>query len=103
MITNMEELNDQLQTVHAHVAEAIDLLGLNKHGAIPDSWTLREQCHKAGQRLELFEELVAALEENLDWTECKCADMQAVGQFSVTLEVLIETTKALLAKAKTLS
>jgi hypothetical protein len=60
VITNIEELNNQLQTVHAHVAEAIGYLP-NTNGLVPDSWTLREQCYKAGKRLELFDELVAAL------------------------------------------
>lgn len=44
---------EQLQAVHSHVAEALQLLGvdISVDGYMPDSWTLREQCHLAKQQL----------------------------------------------------
>jgi hypothetical protein len=59
----LAELRDQLQTVHRHVAEAIELLGVDTSvatGRIPDSWTLREECHAAAKKLaELRAEHIA--------------------------------------------
>lgn len=51
----LAETKDQLQTVHAHVAEALQLLGvdISVDGCIPDSWTLREQCHLSKVKLGL--------------------------------------------------
>jgi hypothetical protein len=50
-------INDQiekLKTLHQHVKESLEFLGCDisvKNGYIPDSWTLREQCKIAGQKL----------------------------------------------------
>ena len=45
------ERTEQLRTVHRHVKEALELLGVDVSRYIPDSWTLREQCHMAKQQL----------------------------------------------------
>ena len=49
-----DECLAQLQTVHAHVKEALELLGVDVNvetGRIPDSWTLREECHGAARKM----------------------------------------------------
>lgn len=48
-----QEASEQLQTVHRHVKESLGLLGVDvsAEGYIPDSWTLREQCKIAGDKL----------------------------------------------------
>lgn len=58
LTVELSETRDQLQTVHAHVKEALELLGVDVSvdGYIPDSWTLREQCHLAGNELAMFRE-----------------------------------------------
>lgn len=51
--STVKEQAEQLHTVHSHVAEALELLGvdISVNGYIPDPWTLREQCKIAGDRL----------------------------------------------------
>jgi hypothetical protein len=53
LTAQLAERTEQLQTVHGHVKEALELLGVDvsTNGYIPDSWTLREQCHLAGRRI----------------------------------------------------
>ena len=59
------EAKEQLQTVHSHVAEALSLLGvdISVNGYIPDSWTLREQCHIAKGKLTAATSRAEALEK----------------------------------------
>ncbi len=44
-----QEAREKLNTVHTHVKESLELLGVDVsvNGYIPDSWTLREQCKLA--------------------------------------------------------
>ena len=56
LTAQLAETNDQLQTVHGHVKEALELLGVDVSGYVPDSWTLREQCDLARRRLAAAEE-----------------------------------------------
>lgn len=61
----LAETKGQLQAVHSHVAEALQLLGvdISVDGYVPDSWTLREQCHLAKQQLDERERQVETVRE----------------------------------------
>lgn len=62
----LAEAKAQLQTVHNHVKEALELLGVDVSvdGYIPDSWTLREQCAKAKAEIERLREVGSAVLAN---------------------------------------
>jgi hypothetical protein len=47
----LAEVTEQRSTLHAHVVEACELMGLNRHDTPCDPWTLREKC--AAQSAEL--------------------------------------------------
>ena len=67
----LEQATAYLNTVHAHVKEALELLGVDVSvaGYIPDSWTLREQCHLAGKRLTAAESREKRQREGIEWLE----------------------------------
>ena len=63
----LAELKEQRALLHAHVAEAIQLLGVDPAKRVLDSWTLREECDSARRKIERLE---AELEtEKRHWIE----------------------------------
>ena len=63
----LAELKEQRATLHAHVAEAIELLGADPAKRVLDSWTLREECDSARRKIARLEAELAT--EKRHWIE----------------------------------